>query len=134
MGKSWHETAYTCGQFDIGKVARYKLDEVDNTSYFSSVQVRYQKRHKFFKTKLVNQSVRRYGYLLCKNWGCQRGLSVVMWHHEYQVEEMAYLLLRHILGDMVIVAGGWLNLMNLVLAVNSPEMPSDALFHREFII
>ena len=36
LGKSWHETAYTCGLVhDIGKVARYKLDEIDETEFFS---------------------------------------------------------------------------------------------------
>ena len=69
LGKSWHETAYTCGLVhDIGKVARYKLDEVDNTSYFIRHQARYQKRHKFFKAELVNQSVRHdyLGYLCAR--------------------------------------------------------------------
>ena len=35
LGKSWHETAYTCGLVhDIGKVARFKLDEDDETEVF----------------------------------------------------------------------------------------------------
>ena len=35
LGKSWHETAYTCGLVhDIGKVARFKLDEDDNDNKF----------------------------------------------------------------------------------------------------
>ena len=39
LGKSWHETAYTCGLVhDIGKVARYKLDEIDNTEFFSRIR------------------------------------------------------------------------------------------------
>ena len=91
LGKSWHETAYTCGLVhDIGKVARYKLDEVDNTSYFASdSKFAIDKGISFFKAELVNQSVRHdyLGYLLCKNWGLSAWVeSVVMWHHEYQVE------------------------------------------------
>ncbi len=138
LGKSWHETAYTCGLVhDIGKVARYKLDEVDNTSYFSSdSKLAIKKEISFFKAELVNQSVRHdyLGYLLCKNWGLSAWVeSVVMWHHEYQVERRNGVPSSeaHILIDIVIVAN-WLAQFNEFgfSGHNSPEMPSDALFHR----
>ena len=87
LGKSWHETAYTCGLVhDIGKVARYKLDEIDETEFFlKDSRLAVSKAISFFSAELVNQSARHdyLGYLLCKNWGLSAWVeSVVMWHHE----------------------------------------------------
>ncbi len=91
LGKSWHETAYTCGLVhDIGKVARYKLDEIDNTEFFlKDSRLAVRKSISFFNAELVNQSARHdyLGYLLCKNWGLSSWVeSVVMWHHEPDVQ------------------------------------------------
>ena len=91
LGKSWHETAYTCGLIhDIGKVARYKLDEIDNTEFFlKDSRLAVRKSISFFNAELVNQSARHdyLGYLLCKNWGLSAWVeNVVMWHHEPDVQ------------------------------------------------
>jgi len=138
LGKPWHETAYTCGLVhDIGKVARFKLDEVDNTDYFlKDSRLAKSKDINFFKAELVNQSVRHdyLGYLLCKNWGLSAWVeSVVMWHHENQIDKRRGVPSSEAnsLIDIIIIAN-WLAQHHKFgnSGHNSPEMPSDALFHR----
>ena len=54
LGKPWFEVAYTCGlMHDIGKVARFKLDELDNTGFFvKDSQFGQEKSLSFSKQKL----------------------------------------------------------------------------------
>ena len=54
LGKPWHERAYDRGLVhDIGKVARYKLDEQDNTNQFiKDSQLALDKRLTFFQSRI----------------------------------------------------------------------------------
>ena len=58
LGKSWHERAYTSGLIhDIGKFARYKLDEEDNEKDFiKDSQLALDKKINFHKAELINDS------------------------------------------------------------------------------
>ena len=137
MGKPWHETAYTCGLVhDIGKVARFKLDEVDNTEYFIK-DTKLAQSEDISSLKRISQSERTprlSRYLLCRNWGLSAWVeSVVMWHHEDQIDRRRGVPSSdaNTLIDIVIVAN-WLAQYHKFgnSGHNSPEMPSDALFQR----
>ena len=82
LGKSWHETAYTCGLVhDIGKVARFKLDEDDETEVFiKDSQTSLDKKISLIQAELINQSPRHdyLGYLICKNWGLSKYVEGVV--------------------------------------------------------
>ncbi|OUU42831.1 MAG: hypothetical protein CBC16_03410 [Verrucomicrobia bacterium TMED56] len=138
LGKPWHETAYTCGLVhDIGKVARYKLDELDNTEFFlKDSKLAVKKSISFFNAELVNQSARHdyLGYLLCKNWGLSSWVeSVVMWHHEHNLEKRQGVPSAecHSLVDIVIVAN-WLAHHNKFgfSGHETVDVPSEALLSR----
>lgn len=138
LGKSWHETAYTCGLVhDIGKVARYKLDEIDETEFFlKDSRLAVSKGISFFSAELVNQSARHdyLGYLLCKNWGLSAWVeSVVMWHHEPDASRRQGVPSSdaHALIDIIIMAN-WLTHYNKFgfSGHESNEVPSDALLQR----
>ena len=138
LGKSWHETAYTCGLVhDIGKVARYKLDEIDETEFFlKDSRLAVSKAISFFSAELVNQSARHdyLGYLLCKNWGLSAWVeSVVMWHHEPDVSRRQGVPSSdaHALIDIIIMAN-WLTHYNKFgfSGHESNEVPPDALLQR----
>ena len=138
LGKSWHETAYTCGLVhDIGKVARYKLDEIDETEFFlKDSRLAVSKAISFFSAELVNQSARHdyLGYLLCKNWGLSAWVeSVVMWHHEPDASRRQGVPSSdaHALIDIIIMAN-WLTHYNKFgfSGHESNEVPSDALLQR----
>ena len=138
LGKSWHETAYTCGLVhDIGKVARYKLDEIDKTEFFlKDSRLAVSKAISFFSAELVNQSARHdyLGYLLCKNWGLSAWVeSVVMWHHEPDASRRQGVPSSdaHALIDIIIMAN-WLTHYNKFgfSGHESNEVPSDALLQR----
>ena len=74
LGKDWHERAYTCGLVhDIGKVARFKLDENDETQDFlNDSQTSLDKNINFYKSELINQSPRHdyLGFLICRIGAC----------------------------------------------------------------
>ena len=138
LGKSWHETAYTCGLVhDIGKVARYKLDEIDETEFFlKDSRLAVSKAISFFSAELVNQSARHdyLGYLLCKNWGLSAWVeSVVMWHHEPDVSRRQGVPSSdaHALIDIIIMAN-WLTHYNEFgfSGHESNEVPPDSLLQR----
>ncbi|MEC7800684.1 MAG: HDOD domain-containing protein [Verrucomicrobiota bacterium] len=138
LGKSWHETAYTCGLVhDIGKVARYKLDEIDETEFFlKDSRLAVSKAISFFSAELVNQSARHdyLGYLLCKNWGLSAWVeSVVMWHHEPDASRRQGVPSSdaHALIDIIIMAN-WLTHYNKFgfSGHESNEVPPDALLQR----
>lgn len=138
LGKSWHETAYTCGLVhDIGKVARYKLDEIDETEFFlKDSRLAVSKAISFFSAELVNQSARHdyLGYLLCKNWGLSAWVeSVVMWHHEPDASRRQGVPSSdaHALIDIIIMAN-WLTHYNKFgfSGHESNEVPPDSLLQR----
>jgi len=139
LGKSWHETAYTCGLLhDIGKVARFKLDEDNNDNQFLlDSQAALDKNVNFFQAELINQSPRHdyLGYLICRHWGLSDAVEgVVRWHHEPNPEnrqrvtpgsEMAELI------DLVIVANWIVNDLKFGFSAHeSPDAPPDALLAR----
>ena len=138
LGKSWHETAYTCGLVhDIGKVARYKLDEIDETEFFlKDSRLAVSKAISFFSAELVNQSARHdyLGYLLCKNWGLSAWVeSVVMWHHEPDASRRQGVPSSdaHALIDIIIMANWLTHYNNFGFSGHeSNEVPSDALLQR----
>jgi len=87
LGKPWPESAYTCGLVhDIGKVARFKLDEDNNEKLFlRDSQTSLDRKISFFQSELANHSPRHdyLGYLICKHWGLSGVVEgVVRWHHE----------------------------------------------------
>ena len=138
LGKSWHETAYTCGLVhDIGKVARYKLDELDNTEYFlKDSRLAVKKSISFSNAELVNQSARHdyLGYLLCKNWGLSAWVeSVVMWHHEPDVQRRRGVpsAEANALVDVVILANWLAHHFNFGFSGHeSADFPGDSLLER----
>lgn len=83
LGRSGHDRAYTCGLVhDIGKVARYKLNDEE---FLADCQYALDHDMEFHRAELANQTPRHdyLGYLICKNWGLSRFVeAVVRWHHE----------------------------------------------------
>jgi HD-like signal output (HDOD) protein len=138
LGKDWHERAYTCGLVhDIGKVARFKLDENDETQDFlNDSQTSLDKNINFYKSELINQSPRHdyLGFLICKNWGLSRFVEgVVRWHHESVPErrEKVTSTDAHELIDLVILANWSVNKLKFGFSGHeSPDTPSDALLSR----
>ena len=138
LGKSWHERAYTCGLVhDIGKVARYKLDELEDSKLFiSDSQLALDKGINLFKAELVNQSPRHdyLGYLICKNWGLSNYVeSVVRWHHEPNPEGRQKVLSEEAgeAIDLVILANWAVNHLKFGFSGHeAPDHPSDALLQR----
>jgi putative nucleotidyltransferase with HDIG domain len=139
LGKSWHETAYTCGLVhDIGKVARFKLDEDDNDNKFIlDSQTALDHKINFFQAELINQSPRHdyLGYLICRHWGLSPLVEcVVRWHHESNPEHRQQVKLgsdESELIDLVILANWVVNKMQFGFSGHdSPEAPSDALLAR----
>jgi len=138
LGKSWSERAYTCGLVhDIGKVARFKLDESEETEDFiTDSQTSLDKKINFYKSELINQSPRHdyLGYLICKNWGLSSFVEgVVRWHHEPQPERRQKVTSEdaHELIDVVILANWAVNDQKFGFSGHeSPDKPSDALLAR----
>ena len=138
LGKEWHERAYTCGLVhDIGKVARFKLDENEQTQVFlNDSQTSLDKKINFYKSELINQSPRHdyLGYLICKNWGLSRFVEgVVRWHHEPVPErrEKVTSVEAHQLIDLVILANWAVNEQKFGFSGHeSPDTPSDELLIR----
>jgi len=138
LGKSWSERAYTCGLVhDIGKVARFKLDESEETEDFiTDSQTSLDKKINFYKSELINQSPRHdyLGYLICKNWGLSRFVEgVVRWHHEPEPERRQKVTSEeaHELIDVVILANWAVNDQKFGFSGHeSPDKPSDALLAR----
>ena len=132
------ESLHLCGLVhDIGKVARYKLDEVGKTKYFlSDSQLALDKKINFFKAELLNQSPRHdyLGYLICKNWGLSKFVEgVVRWHHEPSPESRQKVLSKEAgeVIDLVIIANWAVNYLNFGFSGHEqPDYPSDALLHR----
>ena len=71
---------------DIGKVARFKLDEDNNEKLFlRDSQTSLDRKISFFQSELANHSPRHdyFGYLICRHWGLSGVVEgVVRWHHE----------------------------------------------------
>ena len=138
LGKEWHEKAYTCGLVhDIGKVARFKLDESDETDLFlNDSQICLDKKISFHKSELYNQSPRHdyLGYLICKNWGLSKYVEgVVRWHHEMIRENRQKVTSEeaHELIDLVIFANWAVNELKFGFSGHeSPEKPTDELLKR----
>jgi len=138
LGKSWHETAYTCGLVhDIGKVARFKLDEDDETEVFiKDSQTSLDKKISLIQSELINQSPRHdyLGYLICKNWGLSKYVEgVVRWHHEPNPENRQRITSGETneLIDLVILANWIVNSQKFGFSGHeNPEHPSDALLAR----
>ena len=142
LGKPWFEVAYTCGlMHDIGKVARFKLDELDNTGFFvKDSQFAQEKSLSFFQAEIVNQSPRHdyLGYLLCQHWGMSACLeSVVMWHHEPDVSKRDLSSVRgskeqvHLLIDVIIIANWFVHYFRFGFSGHrSTERPPNSLLKR----
>jgi len=138
LGKSWHERAYTCGLVhDIGKVARFKLDEAEESEDFiRDSQTSLDKKINFFKSELINQSPRHdyLGFLICKNWGLSNYVEgVVRWHHEPNPENRQKVTSEDAneLIDLVILANWAVNVQKFGFSGHeNPDTPSDALLSR----
>jgi len=138
LGKSWHERAYTCGLVhDIGKVARFKLDEAeDSEDFIRDSQTSLDKKINFFKSELINQSPRHdyLGFLICKNWGLSNYVEgVVRWHHEPNPENRQKVTSEDAneLIDLVILANWAVNVQKFGFSGHeNPDTPSDALLSR----
>ena len=139
LGKSWHETAYTCGLVhDIGKVARFKLDEDNNDDRFlKDSQFALDKKINFFQSELMNNSPRHdyLGYLICRHWGLSGAVEgVVRWHHEPNPDNRERVVPgsdTSELIDLVIVANWIVNKLEFGFSGHeTPDHPSDALLAR----
>ena len=138
LGKSWHERAYTCGLVhDIGKVARFKLDEAqESEDFIRDSQTSLDKKINFFKSELINQSPRHdyLGFLICKNWGLSNYVEgVVRWHHEPNPENRQKVTSEDAneLIDLVILANWAVNVQKFGFSGHeNPDTPSDALLSR----
>ena len=139
LGKSWHETAYTCGLVhDIGKIARFKLDEDNNDNQFlSDSQVALDKNINFFQAELINQSPRHdyLGYLICRHWGLSGAVEgVVRWHHEPNPENRQMVVAGSVTGDLIdlVIVANWIvnDLKFGFSGHENPDAPSDALLAR----
>ena len=139
LGKPWHETAYTCGLVhDIGKVARFKLDEDNNDDQFlRDSQAALDGEMNFFQAELINQSPRHdyLGYLICRHWGLSGAVEgVVRWHHEPNPEKRDRVAPGSETGeliDLVIVANWIVNDLKFGFSGHEkPDHPSDALLAR----
>lgn len=138
LGKSWHETAYTCGLVhDIGKVARFKLDEgKDAKDFIKDSQLALDKKINFHKAELINESPKHdyLGYLICKNWGLSSYVEhVVRWHHEPNPELRQKVTSEeaHNLIDVVIFANWAVNYLKFGFSGHeTPDTPPDALLRR----
>ena len=138
LGKSWHERAYTCGLVhDIGKVARFKLDENEETrAFINDSQTSLDKNISFFKSELINKTPRHdyLGFLICKNWGLSRFVEgVVRWHHEPVPDRRQRVTSEeaHELIDLVILANWAVNEQKFGFSGHeTPEKPTDALLAR----
>ncbi len=138
LGRSWHENAYTCGLLhDIGKVARYKLDENDGTEIFiNDIQIAMDNKVSLLRTEVMNGSPRHdlLGYYICKNWGLSTDVeNVVRWHHESNRSERNLTISEegHDVIDLVILANWMVNRQEFGFSGNQhAERPSDAFLAR----
>ncbi len=138
LGKSWHERAYTCGLLhDIGKVARFKLDEDDGTTVFlNDSQTSLDQKISLIQAEVINQSPRHdyLGYLICKNWGLSKYVEgVVRWHHEPNPERRQKIASEETneLIDLVMLANWIVNDKEFGFSGHEcSEKPSDALLSR----
>lgn len=138
LGKTWDEEAYSCGLLhDIGKVARYKLDEAnDMDCMVKDARMALDKNLNFFQAELINQSPRHdyLGYLICKNWGLSSLVeSVIRWHHEPNPEARQKVPSKDF-NDMidVVILANWI-VVSLDFGFSghkSPTKPPESLFLR----
>ena len=115
LGRSWHETAYTCGLVhDIGKVARFKLDEDNNDNLFlRDSQTALDQEINFFQAELSNGSPRHdyLGYLICRHWGLSGAVEgVVRWHHEPNPDKRQKVRLDSDTSDLIdlVIVANWI--------------------------
>lgn len=138
LGKTWDEEAYSCGLLhDIGKVARYKLDEANNSdSMNNDARLAVDKNINFFQAELINQSPRHdyLGYLICKNWGLSALVEgVIRWHHEPNPEARQKVPSKDF-NDMidVVILANWI-VVSLDYGFSghkAPSKPPESLFLR----
>ena len=138
LGKTWDEEAYSCGLLhDIGKVARYKLDEANDMDFMvKDARMALDKNLNFFQAELINQSPRHdyLGYLICKNWGLSSLVeSVIRWHHEPNPEARQKVPSKDF-NDMidVVILANWI-VVSLDFGFSghkSPTKPPESLFLR----
>ena len=134
MGRAGHDRAYTCGLVhDIGKVARFKLDEEE---FVNDCQYALDKKMDFLRVELANQTPRHdyLGYLICKNWGLSRYVeAVVRWHHEPNPEHRANVHSEetHEVIDIVSLANWIVHVTKFGFSGHEhTPAPSDALLAR----
>ena len=138
LGKSWHERAYTCGLVhDIGKVARFKLDEAEESEDFiRDSQTSLDKKINFFKSELINQSPRHdyLGFLICKIGDYQimwKVLSVGTMNQILKNRQKVTSEDANELIDLVILANWAVNVQKFGFSGHeNPDTPSDALLSR----
>ena len=138
LGKSWHETAFTSGLVhDIGKFARFKLDEgKDEEDFIKDSQLALDKKINFHKAELINDSPKHdyLGYLICKNWGLSSYVEgVVRWHHEPNPDLRKGVTSEEAneLIDVVIFANWAVNHLKFGFSGHeTPDTPPDALLRR----
>ena len=138
LGKSWHETVYTCGLVhDIGKFARFRFDEgKDEEDFIKDSQLALDKKINFHKAELINDSPKHdyLGYLICKNWGLSSYVEgVVRWHHEPNPDLRKGVTSEeaHELIDVVIFANWAVNHLKFGFSGHeTPDTPPDALLRR----
>lgn len=138
LGRSWHESAYTCGLLhDIGKVARYKLDENEETQeLINDIQTALDNKISLVKAEIMNHSPRHdiLGYYICQNWGLSKDVDyVVRWHHESNRAERTGHISQeiHDIIDTVFLANWLVNKKEFGFSGSQlPEQPSEAFLTR----
>ena len=122
---------------DIGKFARFKLDEgKDEEDFIKDSQLALDKKINFHKAELINGSPRHdyLGYLICKNWGLSKFAEVVVrWHHEPNPDLRKGVTSEeaHELIDVVIFANWAVNYLKFGFSGHeTPDTPPDALLRR----
>lgn len=138
LGRQWHESAYTCGLLhDIGKVARYKLDENDGAQVLiDDIQTALDNKIGLIRAEIMNNSPRHdlLGYYICKNWGLSKDVeNVVRWHHESNRTERSGQISEegHDIVDTVFLANWLVNKKEFGFSgTQFPEQPSEAFLAR----
>ena len=138
LGKPWFDSAYTCGLLhDIGKVARFKLDENDQTeSFLDDIHHAFTEKKSLILTEETNTSPRHdlLGYYICKNWGLSSYVeSVVRWHHEFNRANRNTTLTEesHDIIDVVILANWVVHKKDFGFSGNHHfDVPSESFLNR----
>ena len=142
LGKTWHRNAFTAGLLhDIGKLAKYRLDEVAGAnSFLEDCELAHEKSISLSNAELLNENSRHnlLGQLICKNWGLSSYVDdVAMWHHEIDPNKREQVISdeKNELIDVVILANWIVHKFEFGFSGHhSPQPPNSDLLRRLRIV